>query len=37
MVIRAEYRHDDSNATPFTDDKGTAQDSQDTLAFNALF
>ena len=37
MVVRAEYRHDDSNRTPFTDDNGAAQDSQDTVAFNALF
>tara|TARA_B100000686_G_scaffold348528_2_gene439806 strand:- start:6234 stop:7367 length:1134 start_codon:yes stop_codon:yes gene_type:complete len=37
MVIRAEYRHDDSDATPFIDDSGAAQDDQDTVAFNMLF
>jgi hypothetical protein len=37
MVVRAEYRHDDSNVTPFTDSNGIAKGSQDTLAFNALF
>lgn len=37
MVVRAEYRHDDSSATPFTDDNGNSQDTQDTVAFNALF
>ena len=37
MVVRAEYRHDDSDATPFTGENGTAEDSQDTIAFNALF
>ncbi|MBC8288299.1 MAG: porin [Nitrospinae bacterium] len=37
MVVRAEYRHDDSDATPFIDSNGTAKDTQDTVAFNALF
>ena len=37
MVVRAEYRHDDSDATPFTGENGTAEDSQDTIAVNALF
>jgi hypothetical protein len=37
MVVRAEYRHDDSSRTSFIDSKGTAQDTQDTVAFNALF
>ena len=37
MVVRAEYRHDDSNANTFTDDDSTATDTQDTVAFNALF
>ena len=37
MVVRAEYRHDESDATPFTDKNGNTEDSQDTVAFNALF
>jgi hypothetical protein len=37
MVVRAEYRHDDSNANPFTNDNGVGRDTQDTVAFNALF
>ena len=37
MVIRAEYRHDESDACPFTDENGNTKDSQDTVAFNALF
>ena len=37
MVVRAEYRHDDSDATPFTNDNGVGTDTQETVAFNALF
>ena len=37
MVVRTEYRHDDSDATPFTNDNGVGTDTQDTVAFNALF
>ena len=37
MVIRAEYRHDESDASPFTDENGNTKDSQDTVEFNALF
>ncbi|MBT5027355.1 MAG: porin [Nitrospinaceae bacterium] len=37
MVVRAEYRHDDSSATPFIDRNTNPQDTQDTVAFNALF
>jgi hypothetical protein len=37
MVVRAEFRHDDSDATPFTNDNGVGRDTQDTVAFNALF
>ena len=37
MVVRAEYRHDESDANPFTDENGNADDSQDTVALNALF
>ena len=37
MVIRAEYRHDDSDINSFTDEDSTATDTQDTVAFNALF
>ena len=37
MVIRAEYRRDESDASPFTDENGNTKDSQDTVAFNALF
>ena len=37
MVVRAEYRHDESDANPFTDENGKADDSQDTVALNALF
>jgi len=37
MVVRAEYRHDNSNVNTFTDDDSTATDTQDTVAFNALF
>tara|TARA_B100001123_G_C14780205_1_gene816256 strand:- start:190 stop:687 length:498 start_codon:yes stop_codon:yes gene_type:complete len=36
FVIRAEFRHDDSDQNVF-DDEGVADDSQDTLALNALF
>jgi len=36
FVIRGEYRHDDSDANVF-DDEGVADDSQDTIALNALF
>ena len=35
MVVRAEYRHDDSNQPVFDDGAG-ASDSQDTIALNAL-
>ena len=37
MVVRAEYRHDDSDATPFIDSNGNAEDNQSTFAFNMLF
>jgi hypothetical protein len=37
MVIRAEYRHDNSDINSFTDDDSTATDTQDTVAINALF
>jgi hypothetical protein len=37
MVVRAEYRHDDSDVNSFTDNDSTATDTQDTIAFNALF
>jgi hypothetical protein len=37
MVVRAEYRHDNSSANTFTDNDSTATDTQDTFAFNALF
>ena len=36
MVVRAEYRHDDSDATPYIDENGDAEDTQDTVAFNML-
>ncbi|MCA9483507.1 MAG: porin [Nitrospina sp.] len=35
MVVRLEYRHDESNINVF-DDEGVATDSQDTVAVNAL-
>ena len=35
MVVRAEYRHDDSNQLVFDDGAGLS-DSQDTVAINAL-
>lgn len=37
MVVRAEYRHDNSDINSFTDDDSTATDTQDTAAINALF
>ena len=38
MVVRLEYRHDESNVNAFFDSgAGKTQDSQDTIAFNALF
>ena len=37
MVVRAEYRHDESSSSVFTDRHGNGQHTQDTLAFNALF
>jgi len=37
MVVRAEYRHDESDSTSFTDRHGNGQYTQNTLAFNALF
>jgi hypothetical protein len=37
MVVRAEYRHDESSSSVFTDRHGNGQHIQDTLAFNALF
>lgn len=37
MVVRLEYRHDDSDANAFIDDNGAVTDSQDTVAVNALF
>lgn len=37
MVVRAEYRHDESSSTVYTDEDGNGQHHQDTLAFNALF
>jgi len=37
MVVRAEFRHDASSATPFKNDNGLFKDTQDTVAFNALF
>lgn len=37
MVVRAEYRHDESDNTSFTDRYGNGQYTQNTLAFNALF
>ena len=36
MVVRVEYRHDESSTKVFEDDKGMGDDSQDTIAFNAL-
>lgn len=37
MVVRAEYRHDESSSSVFTDRHGNGQHTQDTVAFNALF
>jgi hypothetical protein len=37
MVVRAEYRHDESDITSFTNEDGAGQYTQDTVAFNALF
>jgi hypothetical protein len=38
MVVRAEYRHDESDHFVFANEDGAGQSStQDTLAFNALF
>ncbi len=36
LVLRAEYRHDESNEDYFRD-KGKGDDSQDTIALNAMF
>jgi hypothetical protein len=36
MVIRFEYRHDESNINVFENDLGLGTDSQDTVAMNAL-
>lgn len=36
MVVRAEYRHDESDNASFTDRYGAGQHHQDTIAFNAL-
>ena len=38
MVVRAEYRHDESDRNTFANADGASQSgTQDTLAFNALF
>ncbi len=37
MLVRLEYRHDDSDEDAFIDDNGSATSSQDTVAVNALF
>ena len=37
MVVRAEYRHDESDITSFTNEAGAGQYTQDTVAINALF
>ncbi len=36
MVVRFEYRHDESNQNSFEDDMGMGTDSQDTFALNTL-
>ena len=36
MLVRAEYRHDESDITSFTNEAGEGQYTQDTIAFNAL-
>jgi len=37
MVVRFEYRHDESNQPVFEDETGAlTNDTQDTVAFNAL-
>lgn len=37
MVVRAEYRHDESDIASFTGQRGAGQYTQNTIAFNALF
>lgn len=37
MVVRAEYRHDESDISTFTNEDGDGVYTQNTIAFNALF
>lgn len=37
VVVRAEYRRDKSNVTPFTNRDGTSDDVQETVALNTIF
>ncbi|MBU4343118.1 MAG: porin [Candidatus Omnitrophica bacterium] len=36
-LLRLEYRHDESNATPFTDDEGNSVDDQDTVGLEVAY